>query len=93
MRSEQEVRDSLTRISDALWAADVRPEARRHLEELPAVCAPCCSPTGDERLTYEPALVQVNAPLIQVELEARKNVLRWFLGLDPTCCGSAVPLR
>ncbi len=65
MRSEQEVRDSLSRVS------------------------------GDERLTYEPVLVQVNAPLalIQVELEARKNVLRWMLGLDPTCGGSAVDPR
>lgn len=38
---------------------------------------------ADERLHYEPALVQVNAPLalIQVELATRANTLRDVLGL------------
>lgn len=39
----------------------------------------------DERLHYEPALVQVNAPLalIQVGLRTTSDVLRWVLGEPP----------
>ena len=36
---------------------------------------------SDERLGYEKAPVQINAPLamIQTELKAKQNVLRWVL--------------
>jgi len=36
---------------------------------------------ADERLSYPPALVQVNAPLalIQVELKAKLKTLQWVL--------------
>jgi len=39
---------------------------------------------SDERLSYEPATVQVNAPLalIQTQLETTVNTLKWVLGDD-----------
>jgi len=40
---------------------------------------------SDERLSYPPANVFVNAPLalVQVGLEARKHVLQWILEIEP----------
>ena len=37
---------------------------------------------GDDRHKYEPALVQINAPLalIQVEIQAKIDALMWALG-------------
>lgn len=45
----------------------------------------------DDRLGYRPALVQVNAPLalIQTELDARAETLRWVLGHRDHGGGSA----
>ena len=41
---------------------------------------------SDDRLVkYQPANVQINAPLalIQVDLEAKASTLRWALGMPP----------
>lgn len=60
-------------------------EIRKMLEEVEA----------DDRLHYEPALVQVNAPLalIQVELATRANTLRNVLGLPYRHYGRKKPTR
>lgn len=40
---------------------------------------------SDERLSYPPAIVQINAPLalIQTEIEAKVRILKWVLNYKP----------
>ena len=51
--------------------------------------------SADDRMGYESALVQVNAPLalIQMELEARKSALEWVVGECKNGGGSAGEVR
>lgn len=61
----------------------------RSAEEIEALLAAI---RGDDRMAGKPALVMINAPLalIQVEGQAKIDVLEWLLGERDWCGGSFV---
>lgn len=73
-----EERLGLERELEAAASGTVVPAPTRSAEEVRELLDHI---SADDRLGYETAIFQVNAPLaaIQIELEARQNVLQWVL--------------